>query len=272
MTSYQFFMVEDFPKFTKARREISNQVQMTITGAPETIHTKITPVPATHHKDGFERLRVETGIKYEVFGYTYVPFNGKLERKDFSEYVKTVEFPAYVNRDANTLILKASDKVAKGFLKNVEQGNTGIKPLNAEIDFDKVHKQNPTYIAAWFKGISPNVRSLGMSGFKIEDTEQFRQCLALGVISALAMEYPYEGVQNGFVLGKRASVSLYKNYTKSHINESSLIIKIFDEIVSESWSLRKTGKKDLSVPTIVDPEFHDFDPKFLDHKPEDGGE
>ncbi len=222
MTSYQFFMIKDFPTFTRSRKEITNQVQMTITGAPETIHTKITPVQATH-KDNFDRLIIETGIKYEVFGYTYVPINGKLEKKDFSEYVRTVEFPAYLKRDMNAIILKANHKVASGFLNNIKKGNTGVSLLNAEIDFDKVHSLYSRYIAAWFKEISPNVRSLGMSGIKIEDTVQFKQFLALGVISALGMEFPYEGQQHPIILGKRASVTLYKNYKDSLIHESRLV-------------------------------------------------
>ena len=37
MTSYRCYMVNKFPKFTKAKPEISNQVQIMLTGTSEKI-------------------------------------------------------------------------------------------------------------------------------------------------------------------------------------------------------------------------------------------
>jgi hypothetical protein len=263
MTAYQFFMVKDFPAFTRARKEISNQVQMTITGAPETIHTKITPLQ-TALIEKFEPLRIETGIKYEVFGYTYIPINGKLEKKDFSEYVRTVEFPAYLNRDLRVIILKANHKVAAGFLKNIRSANTGISLLNTQIDFNKVHELFPRYIAAWFKNLSPNLKSGALSGINIENTVQFKQFLKLGEISALGMDFSYEGQSQPFILGKHSAVSLYKPNKSGLVHEAKLIIRIFEQFVSKTWVERNKASKDVSTPSVIDPEFHHDDPKFLD--------
>lgn len=253
MTPYQFYMVSKFPELGPGG-SISNTVQLTLTGVPEQVETRIRGVGGKPIGE-FERLEIETGVRHEVFGYTNFIIDGRMVRQEFDEYVRPVKFPAYLDRNRGALFMRASHRIANGFLSNIRSGGTGVELIDVEIDFARVSELYPRCLGAWFKNPSPRVKSAGLSGDQIQNDTIFKNLQKLGRMSSLSMEFPYDHVYHPIILGKRGAVVLVKDYKKVKTWEPVLVAGIFEGLVSKAWAERGTKAERYTPPTIIDPDY-----------------
>jgi hypothetical protein len=178
--------------------------------------------------------------------------NGQRQTYRFEEYIRPVEFPGYLDRERSVLIMQGSRHVTSGFITNIRRAGTGIDLAEVEIDFAKIHELYPNCSGAWFRDISPRVKSAGLSGDQVQNDTFFKSMQKLGKMSSLNMDYPYDGLHHPLIVGKRGAIVLVKNYKNIQTIEQRLVIDVFENLISKVWSERKTR---WNMPTsVLEPE------------------
>src|SRR5687768_3889069 len=134
MKAYQFYEIEAFPKLRLGGVDVT-QNQMSLWVQNEEIQTKAKYI----QKDlaGFEVWRMESKIPVRVFGIVKLwdPRENEVVERTFNEYLRPVDFYAYVQRDENIVMFQADRKVCRGVFDHIKKKSSTIALREKRVDF-----------------------------------------------------------------------------------------------------------------------------------------
>lgn len=240
MKPYQFYLVRRFPELATGQT-VKTQFQMTFSGEGEDVETSLTLENPTF-EGTLARLRVQSEVKHETFGFIKKVIGNERQRLDFFEYLQPVDFPAFHDRGRNVVIFQAPKKVCRGVLSNLRANPCGVELVEMVVDFSKVLDQCSEYFGAWFRGVSSRVRAAGLSGDQIQDDALFKKLLKVGEMSNVTIPWMFDDAEHRIMLTGGGAVVLVQDYKANQGFELQLATDVFDKLLSKVWEEKKTRR------------------------------
>lgn len=233
MKTYQVFEVTDFPEFQLGEAKEFETV-LSMFGDTQTIKTTLRKT--SPDIEGFEQYRIQSEVRVATFGlirYFDNSLNQYVNRK-FSEYLKPVDFSAYLLRSESIVAFQCPHKVAKEVQKHLV-GETVRVGLNAKrIDFDRVRQHHDTFAGAWFRKVSANICAEGLHGTDVQIDPRFKELLKIAELSNLTLRYDYEAVHHNVMITRDCAVVFQQVYPNIEI-ELALLKSVKQAILANAW-------------------------------------
>jgi hypothetical protein len=243
---FQFYVVQKMPKLPVGS-EVSNQVQMTFSGAGEDVKTTI-KLEAEGYEGPLSLMRIISGIRHDTIGYIKTVVDSQRRKIDFLEFLQPVDFPAYYDAAKSLMLFQAPRKTCRGVLSHLRSKPCGVDLAEVVVDFTKVMQLNSEYLAAWFRSPSSRVRAAGLSGNQIQDDSLFKNLSRVAALSNVTIPWVYDGAEHPIMVTSRGGVVLVRNYQDIGL-ELRLVMDVHEKLLSRIWQIRAAdAAEELEAP------------------------
>ena len=233
MKSYQLYGIDEFPTLRLGGVDVT-QNQLTLWGHQEEIQTRL----KFFQKDvaGFEVWKVESKIPVRVFGIIkfWDSRENQIVERDFHEYLRPVEFYAYVHREDKFVMFRETKKVCRGVFEHIKKKSDTIALREKRVDFSLLRARTKKYSAAWFKKVSANIHAEGLTGDGVEDDPRFKELVAYAPLSSLTVKFKLFDADHRIQITRDAAVVLVQQY-ESEKTELELVLEFKRAILQNVW-------------------------------------
>jgi hypothetical protein len=250
MKSFQFYSVDGFPKLLPGN-SVEGAIQQVFGFVEESQPVTRLTLKKTNYSGSLDLLHIESEVVFNSHGYISREFDGERKRFDFMSYNHPVAFSAYYDSTKNVLILPQSKRITKPVYSNLNM-LPSVKLDEMVVDFQKVKKIcGEDYRGAWFRGVSPQVSAAGLVGNRIQDDEYFQKLDRQGELSNVTVDWPFGGAPHRVMVTKGSAIVLQFDYRDNQDLELNLVIDVFDNLLSQTWSQkpkRRKSQKEVDIP------------------------
>jgi len=251
MKSFQFYSVKNFPTLYQGK-----PVTATVpTFLFDDLDDSETVTKIILEKKGFEDtvdlLRIISDVVFNAIGYISRDTGDKRERLNFNQYHRSVDFLAYYDSKRQVLILPQSKTICKAVFPNLN-AIPALESMEMEIDFKKVSGICKQYLGAWFRKISAKVSAVGLVGNDIQEDDNFIKFRKIGEFSNVTIPWQFGGVSHPVMITKSAAIVLQKDYKSDQSLEISLVLNVFDNLVSKCWHEKPKRGRSREIDVYVE--------------------
>lgn len=240
MRPYQFYVVKQFDDLAPGK-EITNQVQLTLSGEDEAVRTTIKREEATF-TDSMSRLRIISEIKHRTLGFIRKSIDGERRRIEFNEYLEPIDFPAYHDANRKLVLFNAPKQACRGVLSHLRKKPCGIELMEMEVDFAEVMRRCSECVGAWFRGVSARVQAAGLSGNQIQDDTLYKSLIKMATMSNVTIPWIYKDCEYSIMLTENGAVVLVQTIAGNIALELEIVMDVYEKLLQHVWHERKRTK------------------------------
>lgn len=208
---------------------------MSLFGENESIETEVSMVqPDAFH--GLDLLHIRSQIKVPRYGIIkFYDINEKaIVQKAFHEYLRPVDFQAYLSLPLKVCIFRAAKDVVKAVHRHLTDETSEINLVLKDIDFSKLTPQFTKYHGAWFSNVNNRIHSEGLSGNDVQDDARFRELLQTAELSNVTIPFSHGDSVHNVMITRRGSLVL-KNQYKDEADELGIVLEVKKKILDMAW-------------------------------------
>ena len=251
MKSFQFYSVKNFPKLSQGKPVTAIVPKFLFDGLDDSESVTKIILEKKGFEDSVDLLRIVSDVVFNAIGYISRETNNKLERLNFNQYHRPVDFLAYYDSKRQVLVLPQAKAICKAVFLNLN-AISSLESVEMEIDFKKVGGICRKYQGAWFRGISAKVNAVGLVGNDIQEDDNFIKFRKIGEFSNVTIPWQFGGVSHPVMLTKSAAIVLQKDYKSDQSLELSLVLNVFDNVVSKCWQEKPKRGRTREIDVYVD--------------------
>ncbi len=184
--AYQIVDCAQFPDLSPGDTHTSPvQLKLYDTVLPPTEWTLMAP---DYLGLGLDKLWVHHRMVVNDNGEFGVCEDGKYRRMDFSQYLSKTEFPAFLSRAGQFMILQAPKRVCKDLLRHL--GKKGeVRLASVYVQLESLGPDLRDQLGAWFTNVSTEIKAEALFGAGVADTPQYLEASASGTLSSVSITF-----------------------------------------------------------------------------------
>jgi hypothetical protein len=233
MKTYQIYEAPVFPQMNLGDHDVTTS-QLAMFGANEEVSTRVTKVRVDI--EGFDEFRVQSQIRIATYGVIryYDAIRRETVTKEFSEYLKPVDFLMYHHPAERFVALQNPRKVCDAVKDNVNRQSQTIRWRDRRVDFATVRQNHAEFAGAWFRQVSANIHAEGLHGENVQNDPRFQELLEIAEMSSLTLRYNYDAAHHKVMITKQSAVVFQQAYPTVEI-ELALLLSVKQAILDKAW-------------------------------------
>ena len=220
-TAFQIFAVERFPE--SARFKTDEQLQMEWE-SEHNLEPTVTSVERASNNLPFKLTRYDSEHDF-LFQLQYP---GRAKGMSFREFITPYKFPIFLgDHDKEIgfrpLLVRTKKKVAGDFVQRLNKHIREFDVRPIRMDFILLRPRIEMIRGAWFGAMrQPNLRSTGVFGHHVDQSEEFQHAESVGELRNLQIEIVQDDVTHTVMLGADGGFVLYNAY-RTHEEEIEVV-------------------------------------------------
>jgi len=183
----------------------------------------------------YQRTINDLGIDvYRALHEHIVNRTGRIEDKEFTEFIAMYRFPVFYHVAGQLLMLKISKDVARGAMRSLTRSNPPVSGESKEIDLESLRPRIQRFKGVWFDvADSANVSSQALFGPSVDGDLRFERALGEGRMKYIRFDHPFEGELHHIGLSPDCNVVLFDD-TYDEQMELRLVLDVKTSLIDHA--------------------------------------